>query len=315
LTLGVLLFFQNFLAAHQPHCALLVQLDDADFDLLAEIAVQIADGANLKLRAGKNAFSPMSTVTPPLTRLTTVPITGVLRRGLLNRVPDAQPLRPFVARQIAALRSSRSITTSITSPAGTHSAGVILTCSSGTRPSDFKPTSMTRCFSVCLMTVPEKSCLRMPQQRRPRRPARAQGFQCGGEIIHGFEAMLCVRGLGRRRPSTTGSAATAASGEGAATASSASACERFNFWFGWTVGSVCAGTSVATGAGSTSALVSQRARPRLQARLRHRVQRGVFDYSAISGWTWILATAALAPSQVRGLGFPIQCQGCTPVSG
>ncbi len=54
--LGVLLFFQNFLAADDDVAALLVQLDDANFNLLAEIAIQVADRANLKLRAGQKGL-------------------------------------------------------------------------------------------------------------------------------------------------------------------------------------------------------------------------------------------------------------------
>src|ERR1035437_5771750 len=49
--LGVLLLLEDFLAADHDISALLVQLDDPDLDLLAEITVQVADRPNLKLRA------------------------------------------------------------------------------------------------------------------------------------------------------------------------------------------------------------------------------------------------------------------------
>ena len=51
--LGVLLFFEHLLAGDDDVAALLVQLDDADFDLGADVAVQVADRANLDLRAGQ----------------------------------------------------------------------------------------------------------------------------------------------------------------------------------------------------------------------------------------------------------------------
>ncbi len=51
--LGVLLLFEELLAGDDDVAALLVQLDDADFDLRADVAVEIADRANLDLRAGQ----------------------------------------------------------------------------------------------------------------------------------------------------------------------------------------------------------------------------------------------------------------------
>ncbi len=54
--LGVLLFLKELLAADHHVAALLVELDDADFDLLAEVAVEVAHGADLKLRAGQKGL-------------------------------------------------------------------------------------------------------------------------------------------------------------------------------------------------------------------------------------------------------------------
>ncbi len=49
----VLLLFEDLLAGDDDVAALLVELDDADFDLSADVAVEIADGANFNLRAGE----------------------------------------------------------------------------------------------------------------------------------------------------------------------------------------------------------------------------------------------------------------------
>ena len=47
---------------------------------------------------------PISTVTPPLTRPSTVPVIGAFSLvGLLDGVPDAMALRLLIAQQIAAL--------------------------------------------------------------------------------------------------------------------------------------------------------------------------------------------------------------------
>ncbi len=54
--LRVLLFFEDFLAGDDDVAALLVQLDDADFDLGADVAVEVADGANFNLRAGQECL-------------------------------------------------------------------------------------------------------------------------------------------------------------------------------------------------------------------------------------------------------------------
>ena len=54
--LGVLLFFEDLLAGDDDVAALLVELDDADFDLGADVAVEVAHGANLNLRAGQECL-------------------------------------------------------------------------------------------------------------------------------------------------------------------------------------------------------------------------------------------------------------------
>ena len=51
--LGVLVFLEQLLAGDDDVAALLVELDDADFDLGADVAVEIADGAHFNLRAGQ----------------------------------------------------------------------------------------------------------------------------------------------------------------------------------------------------------------------------------------------------------------------
>ena len=54
--LGVLVLFEQLLAGDDDVAALLVELDDADFDLGADVAVEIADRANLNLRAGQECL-------------------------------------------------------------------------------------------------------------------------------------------------------------------------------------------------------------------------------------------------------------------
>ncbi len=54
--LDSLLFFEQFLAGNHHVAALLIQLDDADLDLRPNIGVQVADRANLQLRAGQKCL-------------------------------------------------------------------------------------------------------------------------------------------------------------------------------------------------------------------------------------------------------------------
>src|SRR5581483_7463302 len=104
-TLGVLLFFEQFLAAHHHIAALLVQFDDPNIDLLTEIAVQVTDRANLKLRAGQKRLEPDVDSQATFDAADHSALYGCLLVGsLLNRVPYAQALRPLVAHEIATLR-------------------------------------------------------------------------------------------------------------------------------------------------------------------------------------------------------------------
>jgi hypothetical protein len=92
--LGVLLFFQDLLAADHDVAALLVQLDDADFNLLAEIAVEVAHGANLKLRAGQECLEADVDGEAALDAADHgAHHRGLVVGGLLDRVPHAQALR------------------------------------------------------------------------------------------------------------------------------------------------------------------------------------------------------------------------------
>ena len=101
--LGVLLFFEDLFAGDDDVAALLVELDDADFDLLAEIAVEVADGTNLKLRAGQECLQA------DVDREATLDAAdhGADDRGLvvgvlLDGVPHAEALGLLVADEIAA---------------------------------------------------------------------------------------------------------------------------------------------------------------------------------------------------------------------
>ena len=100
---GVLLLVEDFLAADDDVAALLVELDDADFNLLAEIAVEVADGANLKLRAGQECLE--ADIDSEAT-LDAADDGACDRRFVVGSffdcVPDAQALGPLVADQVAA---------------------------------------------------------------------------------------------------------------------------------------------------------------------------------------------------------------------
>src|SRR5208282_4254716 len=102
-TLGVLLFLENLLARDNDVAALFVQLDDADFNLLAEIAVEIADGTNLQLRTRQKGLHA------DVDREAAFDATddrshnrGLVVCSFFNRVPDAETLRLLVADEIAA---------------------------------------------------------------------------------------------------------------------------------------------------------------------------------------------------------------------
>ena len=102
-TLGVLLFLEDLLAADDHVAALLVELDDADFNLLAEIAVEIADGTNLKLRAGQKGLHADVDGEAALDAADDgAHDRGLVVGGLLNGVPHAEALGLLVADEIAA---------------------------------------------------------------------------------------------------------------------------------------------------------------------------------------------------------------------
>src|ERR1700724_3298015 len=51
--LGILLVLKEFLAGDDNIAALFVELDNANFNRLADVGVEIANGPNFKLRAGQ----------------------------------------------------------------------------------------------------------------------------------------------------------------------------------------------------------------------------------------------------------------------
>src|SRR5262249_37820529 len=82
----------------------LVELDDTDFDLLAEIAVEVADRPNLKLRARQKG---LQTDVDGESALDAAYDRAHDRRlfvgGFFDRVPHAQALGLLIAHQVAAL--------------------------------------------------------------------------------------------------------------------------------------------------------------------------------------------------------------------
>ena len=87
--LGVLLFFEDLLAADDDVAALLVELDDADFDLLADVAVEIADGTDLELRAGQERLDADVDGETALDAADDRALDrGLVVGSLLDRVPD-----------------------------------------------------------------------------------------------------------------------------------------------------------------------------------------------------------------------------------
>src|SRR5208283_2862090 len=93
-----LLFFQQLLTRCHDVAALLVQLDDADFNVVALHPVQVADGAQIDLRTGeKGACAEDINRQPPLDAINNAGgYRSLVVEGLLNLVPCAQPLRLLV---------------------------------------------------------------------------------------------------------------------------------------------------------------------------------------------------------------------------
>ena len=98
-----LLFLENLLARDDDVAALLVQLDDADLNRLADVRVQIAHRAQLQLRAGQERLDADVHRQAALHAADDRPCDrSLLVVRLLHRVPDAEPLRLLVAQQVAA---------------------------------------------------------------------------------------------------------------------------------------------------------------------------------------------------------------------
>src|SRR6185437_15621637 len=99
----VLLLFEDFLAGDDDIAALLVELDDADIDGLANVRVEVADGTDLQLRAGQERLD--ADVDGDTTLDAADHGAGnrnLLRVGLLDGIPHAVTLRLVIAQQIAA---------------------------------------------------------------------------------------------------------------------------------------------------------------------------------------------------------------------
>ena len=100
-----LLFLEDLLAGNNDVAALLVELNDADLNRLANVGVEIAHRAQLELRAGQERLDAN------VYRETALHAAdhGTRKRGLLvvrllHRVPHTEPLRLFIAQQVAAFR-------------------------------------------------------------------------------------------------------------------------------------------------------------------------------------------------------------------
>src|SRR5665213_1219961 len=103
-TLCILLFFEDFLAADHNVAAFLVQLDHADFNLLAKIAVKIADRTNLDLRTRKECLQADIHGKSTLDAAHNCADHRCLVVGsLFNGVPHAKPLCALVADKVSTL--------------------------------------------------------------------------------------------------------------------------------------------------------------------------------------------------------------------
>src|SRR6185312_8758828 len=101
---GVLVLFQNLLAADHDITALFVELDDADFDLLADVAVQIANGSNLNLRTRQECLDADVNGKAALDAADNQALDRRLFRDcLFEGVPNFVAERLFMADEIAAL--------------------------------------------------------------------------------------------------------------------------------------------------------------------------------------------------------------------
>src|SRR6185437_4383327 len=101
---GVLLFLQHRFARDHHIAALLVELDDADADLLPHEGIDVAHRADIELRAGQEGLHADVAGQPALDPVHDAPLhDGRLLVGMLELVPQAQPGGLFVGEAQAAL--------------------------------------------------------------------------------------------------------------------------------------------------------------------------------------------------------------------
>ena len=101
--LRVLVLFEELLAGDDDVAALLVELDDADFDLGADVAVEVAHRTNLDLRAGQECLDADVDGKTTLDAAEHHALDGNLGvGGLFQLVPDLVAQGLFVADQVAA---------------------------------------------------------------------------------------------------------------------------------------------------------------------------------------------------------------------
>ena len=101
---GVLLLFEDLLAGDDDVAALLVELDDADIDGLADVGVEIAHGTDFQLRAGQERLDADVDGDATLDAADHGAGDGhLLGVGLLDGIPNAVALRLLIAQQVAAL--------------------------------------------------------------------------------------------------------------------------------------------------------------------------------------------------------------------
>ncbi len=101
--LGVLLFLEDLLAGDHHVAALLVQLDDADFELRAQVAVQVAHRAHFHLRAGQERLQADVDHQAALDAAQHDALDRDLGvRGFFQRVPNFVAQRLVVADEVAA---------------------------------------------------------------------------------------------------------------------------------------------------------------------------------------------------------------------
>ena len=103
--LRVLLLFEDLLAADHDVAALLVQLDDPNFNLGADIAVEVAHRAHLNLRARQERLDADVDGQASFDSADHQALHwDLVIRGLLQLVPYLVPERLLVADQVAAFR-------------------------------------------------------------------------------------------------------------------------------------------------------------------------------------------------------------------